>query len=53
MRIERWRDLDKLEGRAIRKHIKFNKRKCWILHLGQSNSAYKYRQVKEAGEQSH
>lgn len=36
------RHLDRLEGWAFTKNIKFNKRKCWILHLGRGNPGYTY-----------
>jgi len=28
------RDLGRLEGWAITSHMKFDKSKCWIFHLG-------------------
>ncbi|KAK4831051.1 hypothetical protein QYF61_014983 [Mycteria americana] len=37
------RDLDRLEHWAILNGMKFNKNKCQILHLGQSNAGHKYK----------
>ncbi|GAB0179974.1 mitochondrial enolase superfamily member 1 [Grus japonensis] len=37
------RDLDRLEHWAMINGMKFNKSKCWILHLGQSNAGHKYK----------
>lgn len=34
------KDSDRLEGCAINNHMKFNKSKCWILHLGWCNWIY-------------
>ncbi|RMC13988.1 hypothetical protein DUI87_09072 [Hirundo rustica rustica] len=34
------RDLDKIEGWKITNCIKFDKVKCWILHLGKGNPGY-------------
>lgn len=34
------RDLDILEGRTITNRVKFNRRMCQNLHLGQGNSVY-------------
>ncbi|KAK4807191.1 hypothetical protein QYF61_024311 [Mycteria americana] len=36
-------DLDRLEHWAIISGMKFNKSKCWILHLGRSNAGHKYK----------
>jgi len=41
------RDLDRLEHWAMINGIKFNKSKCQILYLGQSNAGHKY----ELGEE--
>jgi len=37
------RDLDRLEEGAYMNLMKFNKVKCKVLHLGQSNPQYQYR----------
>ncbi|KAJ7420069.1 hypothetical protein WISP_50134 [Willisornis vidua] len=41
------RDLDKLAGWEITNHMKFNKGKCWILHMEQGNPGSTYRLWKE------
>ena len=46
------RDLDRLEHWAMINGMKFNKSKCWILHLGQSNAGHKYKLGKERLESS-
>ena len=37
------RDLDRRESWAITSSMKFNKSKCWILHLGQGSPPYTYK----------
>ncbi|KAK4824965.1 LOW QUALITY PROTEIN: hypothetical protein QYF61_021752 [Mycteria americana] len=37
------RDLDRLDSWAVTNHMKFNKSKCQILHLGQGNPGYTYK----------
>lgn len=38
-----WKNLHKLEYWAISSGIKFNKDKCWMLHLGHSNVRHRQR----------
>ena len=46
------RDLGRLESWAITNRMKFNKSKCWILHLGQGNPGYTYKLRDERLESS-
>ncbi|KAK4825196.1 hypothetical protein QYF61_025124 [Mycteria americana] len=45
-------DLDRLEHWAMINGMKFNKLKCWILRLGQSNAGHKYKLGEEWLESS-
>ena len=46
------RDQDRLESWGVTSHMKFNKGKCQILHLGQGNPGYTYRWGNERLESS-
>jgi len=41
------RDLDRLEHWAVINGMNFHKSKCWILHLGWSNTGHKYKLEEE------
>ncbi|GAB0189020.1 centromere protein C [Grus japonensis] len=47
------RHLDRLENWAITNRMRFNKGRCWILHLGRGNPGYTYRLGNETLETSH
>lgn len=36
------RNLDKSGSWATANNLKFNKSKCWILHMGRGNTRYRY-----------
>uniref|UniRef100_A0A493TS59 Reverse transcriptase domain-containing protein n=1 Tax=Anas platyrhynchos platyrhynchos TaxID=8840 RepID=A0A493TS59_ANAPP len=46
------KDLNRLESRVITNHMKFNKSKCQVLHLGRGNPGYTYSLVDETLESS-
>jgi len=46
------KDLDRLECLTVINGMKFNKSKCWILHLGWSNAGHKYKLGEEWLESS-
>ena len=46
------RDLRPIRELAITNHMKFNKRKCWILYLGRSSTGYTYSLGDETQESS-
>ncbi|PKU47310.1 hypothetical protein llap_2409 [Limosa lapponica baueri] len=46
------RDLDRLESWAITNCMKFNKSKCWIVHLEWGNPCYRYKLGDESLESS-